>query len=219
MQVDTQLKEAQRKIEELRKALNEGTDAKITTLNLEIKSLQDMLEIKNKETTELLKSKNRLVALQEKFDELEKDFKSLQCEHEQESYNFKMNRDVNRSLRAENNRKDYKIEELLFKIDKLEKRQHIYQQRIDELETTNHASGHANASFLEGGFNNSFVESEEDSTETDTDSEKNKRRSLLSTYQEAGRKAMVESVHQDVIHCPEGKYHGLLKFFLKFIKY
>lgn len=30
MQVDTQLKEAQRKIEELRKALNEGTDAKIT---------------------------------------------------------------------------------------------------------------------------------------------------------------------------------------------
>lgn len=55
-----------------------------------------MLEIKNKETTELLKSKNRLVALQEKFDELEKDFKSLQCEHEQESYNFKMNRDVNR---------------------------------------------------------------------------------------------------------------------------
>lgn len=30
LQVDTQLKEAQRKIEELRKALNEGTDAKIT---------------------------------------------------------------------------------------------------------------------------------------------------------------------------------------------
>lgn len=55
-----------------------------------------MLEIKNKETTELLKSKNRLVALQEKFDELEKDFKALQCEFEQESYNFKMNRDVNR---------------------------------------------------------------------------------------------------------------------------
>lgn len=55
-----------------------------------------MLEIKNKEATELLKSKNRLVALQEKFDELEKDYKALQCEHEQESYNFKMNRDVNR---------------------------------------------------------------------------------------------------------------------------
>jgi hypothetical protein len=207
LQVDTQLKEAQRKIEELRKALNEGTDAKITTLNLEIKSLQDMLEIKNKETTELLKSKNRLVALQEKFDELEKDFKALQCEFEQESYNFKMNRDVNRSLRAENNRKDFKIEELLFKIDKLEKRQNIYQQRIDELETTNHASGHANTTFLEGSFNNSFIESEEDSTETDTDSEKIKRRSLLSTYQEAGRKAMADSVHQDVIHCPEGKYH------------
>jgi hypothetical protein len=207
LQVDTQLKEAQRKIEELRKALNEGTDAKITTLNLEIKSLQDMLEIKNKETTELLKSRNRLVALQEKFDELEKDFKALQCEFEQESYNFKMNRDVNRSLRAENNRKDFKIEELLFKIDKLEKRQNIYQQRIDELETTNHASGHANTTFLEGSFNNSFIESEEDSTETDTDSEKIKRRSLLSTYQEAGRKAMADSVHQDVIHCPEGKYH------------
>jgi hypothetical protein len=206
-QVDTQLKEAQRKIEELRKALNEGTDAKITTLNLEIKSLQDMLEIKNKETMELLKSKNRLVALQEKFDELEKDYKALQCEHEQESYNFKMNRDVNRSLRAENHRKDYKIEELLFKLDKLEKRQTIYQQRIDELETTNHASGLANSSFLEGSFNNSFIESDQDSTENDTDSEKLKRRSLLSTYQEAGRKAMAESVHQDIIHCPEGKYH------------
>lgn len=170
-----------------------------------------MLDIKNQEATELLKSKNRELALREKFEQLEKDYKALKSEYEHESYKFNMNRDVIRKLNEECNKKDIKADELMLKLDKLEKRIALYQQRVDELEAINNSAGGDNSMYNEHDTDDTQYESDSEkpsSSETDNDYT---HHNLLSTYQETGRKllSLNESVHQDVICLPNGRFVGM----------